>query len=106
MNLDNYTFRTLVVSTGHIPKHTAEALDGDLNDGEGPLFTVLSYTRWHDYGWIIYCGETAREETAGAGHKELADLIAFAMDNGFVYLQLDCDADLLPKETGLPEFEW
>lgn len=98
----------LEVGTSQIPKHTAEALGMNPQARESaPLWNVLSYEPWADYGWILWTTEhDALPESFTQQHPELAALLKFAAGEGFLYLKLDCDAVCLPKELGFPVFQW
>lgn len=98
----------LEVGTSQIPKRTAEALGMNAQTRESaPLWNVLSYEPWADYGWILWTTEReALPESFAQQHPELAALLKFAADEGFLYLKLDCDAVCLPKELGFPVFQW
>lgn len=89
------------ISTGHIPKHTADALgEESVKPESAELYDVLSYVHYHEYGWIIHC---SNEEHIEGKHPELANLIRLARANGAQHLKLDCDGI---KIAGLPSFEW
>lgn len=91
------------ISTAHIPKHTAEALDSSASNATASgLQDKLIYTPWGQYGWIIYCGDDEAEEVREA-HPELCDLMALCASQGISFLKLDCDA---PKVADLPVFNW
>lgn len=98
----------LEVGTSQIPKHTAEALGMNPQARESaPLWNVLSYEPWAEFGWILWTTERdPLPEPFTQQHSELAALLKFAAGEGFQYLKLDCDADCLPKELGFPVFEW
>lgn len=96
----------LVISTAHIPKRTADALGQDRETlCKQPLWDILSYERWGDYGWFIYCCEDQVKDLRSGleSHRELADLIEFCVLNKIEYLLLDCDAFAYP---GAPTFDW
>lgn len=95
---------TLVdISTAHIPKHTADALDSKPGDADASeLQENLIYTPWGEYGWIIYCGADEAEEVRES-HPELSDLMSLCASQGICFLKLDCDAS---KVDGLPVFNW
>jgi hypothetical protein len=103
-NLKRFNVGCISISTGHIPKHTADLLG---NEGRVPadttLWDAISYTFWHDYGWIIWCCHDHAEAAREAGHPELADLIKMCADKDICFLQLDGDAEVV---GGLPTFDW
>lgn len=105
-HLKQCTETILSVSTGHIPRRTADALGQEDSNrcANAALWDVLAYEPWADYGWIIYAGEVPEE--VRTEHPELARLIDLARENGFYYLRLDCDANTLPEELGYPSLEW
>lgn len=92
----------LELSTAHIPRRSAEALGDAGNPGTPPLWNVISYVHFPEYGWIIYCGSPPPEELQ-QDHPELGNLMKVAKENGALYLKLDCDA---LKAAGLPTFDW
>ena len=94
-----YVSTSLVTSTAMIPQHTAKALDND--DDLLPF-----HVDWKDYGWMIWTDTSGEDELRAAGHGALFDLLAFAKEEGFEYVHLDCDAQPLHKELGFPEFTW
>ena len=113
-DMRDVTEKVLNISTAHIPERTAQAL------GTGTEFTStdsafhaclvadlwdkISYTPWAVYGWIIWAGHDV-DEIKGE-HPELARLMQFAVEYGYTYLKLDCDAEQLPESLGFPTFEW
>lgn len=99
-SIDQAMEKILNVSTGHIPKHTADALGSPESKDKPQLWDTLSYVYYHEYGWIIFADANAEIRES---HKELADLLIFAKNNGATYLKLDCDAETL---DGIPTFDW
>lgn len=96
-------FQMAEVSSMHIPQHTAEALgqpDTDLAKAE--LACELNYTRWSDFGWIIYCDAVSALRVQSA-HPELSTFIAQCAQQDIPFLKLDCDAAV---QLGLPTFDW
>jgi hypothetical protein len=96
-------FVTMVdISTGHIPKHTADAL-GQPGDSETPaLLNQLSYVSYHEYGWIIAVNAEHAEELREE-HPELAHLMLLTIANDGRHLKLDSDGIVI---DGLPTFDW
>ena len=94
--LEAATVKVLDISTGHIPKHTADALDADRPE----LYDALSYVHYHEYGWIIHA---SNDDEVNDSHPELARLIRLTRELGAEHLKLDCDAPLV---EGLPVFKW
>ena len=94
--------KMLDISTGHIPKHTADSLGEKDSKVKPPLWDSISYVHYHEYGWIIHCTSTPEEDLKGE-HQELVNLIKIASANGATHLKLDCDA---PVAEGLPVFNW
>jgi hypothetical protein len=91
----------LHISTAHIARETAEALGGLKDHTQAPLFDLVTYTPWSDYGWIFYCGDV--EGGFEEEHPDLAEVLAFACERGFDYIKLDCDADIIDD---LPKYQW
>lgn len=98
---DNLNRSMLVISSAHIPEHTAEALGDLYGHLEADLFHALVYTPWSNYGWIFWAEQEQSDDLNE--HPELANLLQFAKENGYHYLQLDCDADTLSDQ---PTFDW
>lgn len=91
------------MSTNHIPRKTSIALGEDANALQSAeLWHQLSYTGWHDYGWIIFCSVDAAA-AIHQEHPELSALIELCVKQGVAYLKLDSDA---PSVEGLPVFDW
>lgn len=99
-DLTPFTQAVLDLSTAHIPRRTAVALGDEGDCKQAELWDYLSYTPWHEYGWLIYTDGYSLIEKE---HPELAALLQFASDHGFTFLRLDCDADVY---DGLPTFDW
>lgn len=99
-DLTPVTWSVLNISTSHIPRRTALALGEGGSRTCAELWDQLSYTPWHEYGWIIFVSDFSgiRDD-----HPELAAVLKFAFDHGFDYLQLDADGSVY---DGLPTFEW
>lgn len=98
-NIKSNLFLGIEASTRNIPKHTADALE----KREGDLWNAISYTDWHEYGWILWVGVDHADAAREVGHPELASLIDVAIEIGCRFLLLDCDADQVP---GMPTFDW
>lgn len=92
--------KMLDISTGHIPKHTADALGDASSEKKPELYDQISYVHYHEYGWIIH---TSDANAVRSEHPELAHLLELAKKNGADHLKLDCDA---PKVEGLASFDW
>lgn len=105
MDLADLCHKLLDVSTAHIQQGTALALgnpDEVKRGAEPALWHSLSYIFYHDYGWIIFCGNGSAELVQDT-HPELATLIQICVDNEILYLKLDADS---PTVEGLPTFDW
>lgn len=92
--------KMLDISTGHIPKHTADALGEPSSEHKPELFDQLSYVHYHEYGWILH---VTNANEVRASHPELANLMELAKKHGAEHLKLDCDAPLI---EGLASFDW
>lgn len=99
-SLEAAMVKVLDISTAHVPKHTADALDTPDSQVKPKLYDALSYVQYHEYGWIIH---TSNDDQVRDSHPELARLIRMARELGAEHLKLDCDA---PSIEGLPVFEW
>lgn len=96
-------FVTMVdISTGHIPKHTADALGQPDATTTPALFEPLSYVPYHEYGWIIAVN-AEHAEAIREDHPELASLMLLTIANGASHLKLDSDGIAI---DGLPTFDW
>ena len=110
MDLSQYTRKSLVVSTSHVPQATDAALFND-ESGESEIHCLLSVDA-NEYGWNIHVSDDRLQVVeecsllTSAGFVELADLINLASKFGFNFLTLDRDADVLPVQFNLPIFEW
>lgn len=113
-------YRTLSLSSSHIPERSAMALglchtvnatrrqrslDIDMVEActKAELWCTLSYSPWSVYGWMIALSHEAAEDVRQMGHVELAAVLQFALDHGCDYLLLDCDGSPCDR---LPTFEW
>lgn len=105
MNLKNNDQKLLDVWSGHIPEDTACALYQDLADHKG-LWFDMAYEKWSTYGWIINVDESSIEAVKNSGHLELAQLLILAYQEDYQYLKLDCDAQVLPADSGFAIFNW
>lgn len=95
--------RVLVVSTGHIPNHTAKALGRKPGEAAASTLShILSHVEWFEYGWLIACVSEHADQIAD-DHPELAELMRICGRAGISYLQLDCDGTTM---DGLPTFSW
>jgi hypothetical protein len=93
----------LELSTGHIPKHTADALGHGRSAVEAAeLWNLLPYEPWADYGWIVCVTGDVPEEVKER-HPELGTLLAFCCNNNIRYLQLDSDGY---EMDDFPTFDW
>ena len=99
MELKDYALKMLDISTRHIPKFTAEALEYGAKHRNGLWFDI-AYEPWGHYGWILLATEYQAEDALAAGHIELSNLLAFATQNDYGFLKLDCDALQLPEKAG------
>jgi len=102
------TFTTVVLSTGHITKGTADALDeivamqasekGQLDVEDWRYWLIAS--RWSSYGWWVWANvEDGRDNMP-------ADLIAcldYAREHGCRWILFDCDG---PLERDLTRYDW
>lgn len=94
--------KILEISTGHIPKHTADALGHGRDAVEhAQLWNLLPYEAWSDFGWIICISDVLDE--VREQHPELAKLLDFCLESDIGYLQLDADG---LEIEGFPLFDW
>ena len=88
--------RTLVLSTGHLSKATAQRFEdykpGDRSCIDGHM------TDWSIYGWIFYCWDN--DETTP---PELMQAAEYARSLDCKFIRFDCDG---PTVSQLPTFEW
>lgn len=85
----------LTLSTGHVPREVAEALDSNFPDTwpvcGGPFNT---------FGWFMYAHD---EDCEGTIPPELMRVFEYALSVNCNYVLFDCDADVLPA---LPSWDW
>jgi hypothetical protein len=109
----------MCLSTGHVAKETAEALDRwvgyqgaeeyALADLDVPEWTHSLILYPHgEYGWLICIGGDAVDHMRSDGAfddmpKDLVDCLTHAHTSGCSWLLLDRDADLTDE---LPSFDW
>lgn len=91
-------YKTLRVSTAHIPKHTDDALE-QRSVSEG-----LCHTAAMD-GWSFPAPAHNSElvKLRLQSHGELVKLLKLAAAHDCAYLVLDADAEMI---EGLPVFDW
>lgn len=102
MDLSEHIFKTLCLSTGHIPVTTDAFLDSEAQRSDWSLRVHGMDVGWRidvDFGHDTHIPAL----TALRGHPELAKLLDLARENGCLYLALEGDADVV---EGLPVFEW
>jgi hypothetical protein len=80
------------ISTAHITQSEADALTA----GTG-WATRISYTNWHDYGFI--CFVQAQLDAPPA----FSALMDWARDHGWEFIRLDQDGETVEQ---LPTYEW
>ena len=105
-DMRDVTEKVLNISTAHIPVRTAEALGTgtEFTSTDSAFHACLVADLWDKIGWIIWAGHDVDE--IKEEHPELARLMQFAVEYGYTYLKLDCDAEQLPESLGFPTFEW
>jgi hypothetical protein len=91
------TFTCPILSTGHVPKETAEKLD------EGSLDNCISYSLG-EYGWLTYTDPNAMRRGESMGCPYLDDILAWARKKGHRYVMFDRDAELY--KNLFPIFDW
>lgn len=102
MDLSEQIFKTLCLSTAHIPGATDAFLDAEAQRGDWSLPVYSMDVGWRigvDFGHDTHVPAL----TALRGHPELAKLIDLARENGCAYLVLEGDGDVV---EGLPVFDW
>jgi hypothetical protein len=87
-------YRTLVLSTGHVTKETADRLNGP-DDNDKPNGYMGD---WLCYGWIIW-SDAERQEIP----DDLWRCMKFAQSIDCEYIRFDCDGDTVEF---LPTWEW
>lgn len=102
IDVDDALVKMLDISTGHIPKHTADALGQPGDSAQPALFMTVSYVPYHEYGWIIAVNEEHAENIRET-HPELAQLMQLTLAYGATHLKLDSDGIAI---EGLPTFDW
>lgn len=107
LNLKDNTMRVLQVSTGHIPRRTAVELgESPGSPANASLWDYLTYALWGEYGWILHTSKGQINTARALNHPELANLLQFALSQGFGYVWLDADAPQLPEQAGLKFHTW
>lgn len=101
VDLEPYMLKTIQVSTAMIPQKTADQLTEHL--------LKFFYLDLGDSGWVFIA--VPEDEMLIAcpmlvDHPELLKLIDWAAARGFDRVEMDCDAQPLPVECGLPIFQW
>ena len=84
---------TLVLSTGHVTKETADSLNGDIEPERGwsPHFQ-------NEYGWIFWADQDLQLVP-----EEFEAIFALAKSVGCKWVRFDCDG---PRVPTLPFFTW
>ena len=101
--------RTLVLSTAHVSKATADILNGDAPERDGLKPAIDGHVAdWGCYGWVVWCGgQTVPKIELDAEMlympADLHRVVMFARDNNCQYVRFDCDADEIDE---LPTWEW
>lgn len=95
-------YQTLVLSTSHVRKATAERLDAICTDGtqQQALSTDIDgyICKWSIYGWVFYCHDHGEETPS-----DLVACAAYARAQGCDFIRFDCDG---PVMSQLPSWEW
>jgi hypothetical protein len=102
MDLKKFDIGCISVSTAHIPLHTKQALETEVDEKAQRILRVPA-VEWRGHGWIFWCHTLYTRRMRQQGHAKLANLIEWSMHSGACFLQLDADA---PVVDGLPLFEW
>lgn len=100
LTLKDCTVKLLDISTAHIDKGVADWINDDLDSSEG----ILVGTRWSCYGWILWTHSDWVYDKQAVVPASLRACMQFALEHGFDYLKLDCDAGELPQH--LPTYDW
>lgn len=88
--------KTLVLSTGHVSKETAEFLDAC---GVAGNFLIVTSVPFGDYGWLV---PTCAAEEGGCP-ADLKVVLEFAARHDCTWVRLDCDGNRIDD---LPSWEW
>lgn len=92
------------LSTAHIRQSTADALTEAIKTRTGLLWALVSYTAWHDYGWIMFVNDKETDaKLVDAGYIDLAMIFECARRINVSYVWLDCDGVVY---SSLPQYEW
>lgn len=101
MDLSKQIFKTLCLSTAHVPSGTDAFLQQEMERSDWSLRVWGT-----DVGWRIVVNDVCDHVpalTALRGQPELAKLLQLASENGCAYLTLEGDGDVV---EGLPVFDW
>ena len=94
--------KMITISTGHISKHTALALEREvkycLNEIEIPLSIYIKA----EFGWFIFIPDNSEFEE-GRIPDDLTDCINFAKKHNCKWLCLDCDGLIMSE---LKTYDW
>ncbi len=101
VNGDYAVYRYLDISTGHITKKDADALNS--NCGIRGAYLIGTY----DEGWVLSIGETddykGDETFVDCYSPEFYDVLDYARKQGCTLLRFDGDGMEFPN---LPSFDW
>jgi len=94
-----YIQRVLTMSTGHITLKDSTLLARWEKALDCPFWTIPT-----TYGWMVWVDtDSIPVMLEQGGSPELGQLVQLAKDNDCDWLRLDSD---VPKNEGLPLFEW
>lgn len=92
--------KALVLSTAHVPKHTADALENQEWQQDLPMNVVNT---GHSYRIYVMEGSAVFNTEEMADHPQLVALARLANENHCTWLELDQDGSI---NDDLPNFDW
>lgn len=101
--------RTLVLSTAHVSRATADILNGDAPERDGLKPAIDGHVAdWGCWGWVVYTGgevvpDIDEDSVLCLMPADMFRVLLFARDHNCQFVRFDCDADTV---SGLPTWDW